>query len=1210
MPTARGVRWRGITLAAGAAIASATALSCASDRSDLGAIPLGDGTRALNALTQTLAAAHDARGSALVLPRGDALVRAPADASEDEQTRGHITSPGWRATKAQRFDQLGARLPDTADRALEVGASRFSSLALHVTLAESAAVPARLNEGRVVYERVLPSTDRVVVADTNALEEFLVLHDARAPRVFTWNIQLPEGIAAVRERDSDEGGGLAFEDAHGTAKLVMGALTAYDAKGALVPLHASWDAPTHTLRAALEAGGPALTYPVVIDPRYETSVWISSLSRLPSVRSQVAMDFDVARGEVVLFGGRGQTGLPTGDTWTYNAANGWARRFPSVSPSGREGPAMVYDSARRQMVLFGGFAQTAYLGDTWLWNGATWATPSSSPGTTPSGREGHAMVYDASRSLVMLFGGADASNPNLADTWTWDGGAWTAQTAGTPPPARFLHAMAYDAARSETILFGGISQTLNTKLNDTWVWRGPATGWSMLSPAAPPGKRGGHAMVYDAAASAVTMFGGYLNGANLGDTWTWNGATTTWTQRSPLVTVPARNSHAMAYDPTQGNTVLFGGNTTANGFGNLQDTWTWSSVQNTWTQRSPLTPGVRWGHAGAFDAARNEFVIFGGTNSSSLFSDTWAWSGSQNSWTRRSTSGPPARYRGVMSYDSARGRIVLFGGLNASNVSFSDTWLWDGTSWTQRTGTPTPPARASQLMAFDSVRNELIMYGGTTTNQLSSALGDTWAWNGNGWILRVASSLAGKRSQGAMAFDAASGTMVVFGGASDAQFLADTWTWDGRDSSWTQRTPAASPPLRYEHVMTSDDRHGEIVLFGGFDGSVSLADTWVWRSSTGNWAPRSTSVSPPPRAIASFGFDTTRGESVLYGGADSTGTALSDTWLHITLGGSCSSDAQCAGANAFCTDGVCCNVPRCGTCATCAGPSPGRCTDVVNGEDPDTCSFGAGKSCSKNGECLAALGTATTAASACASGFLVDGVCCETDHCDACQSCDGAKTVGKNTGRCDYVVEGSDPKSDCRDEGPDSCGKDGMCDGRGSCRVYSRGTACGNNLCVRNAATGQFCSGAGECLRTQDAVDCGVFACQDGQCRTSCAGDSDCAPLHRCEQGVCIIDRDAHCDGTDVVSSNGDRKSCGNYLCAGSTCPIACVNRLDCAADSDCDSTHQCVKSVTATGGGSGGNDSQPKGCAVNASGTGDAKSALGAFALAALVLAARRRRR
>ena len=73
------------------------------------------------------------------------------------------------------------------------------------------------------------------------------------------------------------------------------------------------------------------------------------------------------------------------------------------------------------------------------------------------------------------------------------------------------------------------------------------------------------------------------NGSFLNDTWTWNG--TTWTERSPATSPPARYFASMAYDPATGNMVLFGGDGSS---GYLGDTWTWNGI--TWTERPPAPP--------------------------------------------------------------------------------------------------------------------------------------------------------------------------------------------------------------------------------------------------------------------------------------------------------------------------------------------------------------------------------------------------------------------------------------------------------------------------------------------------------------------------------------------------------------------------------------------------------------------------------------------
>jgi hypothetical protein len=78
-----------------------------------------------------------------------------------------------------------------------------------------------------------------------------------------------------------------------------------------------------------------------------------------------------------------------------------------------------------------------------------------------------------------------------------------------------------------------------------------------------------------------------------------------------------------------------------------------------------------------------------------------------------------------------------------------------------------------------------------------------------------------------MAYDAATGNVVLFGGfhGRRSDLLADTWTWDG--STWTKQSPATSPPGHGGGSMAYDAASGNAVLFGG----DSPGDTWTWGAS-------------------------------------------------------------------------------------------------------------------------------------------------------------------------------------------------------------------------------------------------------------------------------------------------------------------------------------------------------------------------------------------
>src|SRR5215471_5263395 len=89
------------------------------------------------------------------------------------------------------------------------------------------------------------------------------------------------------------------------------------------------------------------------------------------------------------------------------------------------------------------------------------------------------------------------------------------------------------------------------------------------------------------------------------------------------------------------------------------------------------------------------------------------------------------------------------------------------------------------------------------------------------------STIAGGRWGHALAFDMVRGRTVLFGGRVVTTELADTWEWDG--ASWTQRSPAHTPPARNFHALAHDLARARTVLFGGANAAgAALADTWEW----------------------------------------------------------------------------------------------------------------------------------------------------------------------------------------------------------------------------------------------------------------------------------------------------------------------------------------------------------------------------------------------
>ena len=196
-----------------------------------------------------------------------------------------------------------------------------------------------------------------------------------------------------------------------------------------------------------------------------------------------------------------------------------------------------------------------------------------------------------------------------------------------------------------------------------------------------------------------------------------------------------------------------------------------------------------------------------------------------------------------------------------------------GASWTQQATATSPPVQSSSSSAYDTATGTIVLFGGATAT--GGNLGDTWTYNGTTWTQQSPASSPPARQGSTMTYDAATGTVVLFGGYGAGSSLNDTWTYDG--TTWTQQSPAASPSVRNSSTMAYDAATGTVVLFGGIGPSGVLGDTWTYNGTT--WTQQSPSLAPPARYLASMAYDAATGTVVLFGGLNANGT-LGDTWTY------------------------------------------------------------------------------------------------------------------------------------------------------------------------------------------------------------------------------------------------------------------------------------------------------------------------------------------
>ena len=290
---------------------------------------------------------------------------------------------------------------------------------------------------------------------------------------------------------------------------------------------------------------------------------------------------------------------------------------------------------------------------------------------------------------------------------------------------------------------------------------------------------------------------------------------------------------------------------------------------------------------------------------------------------------PRVRRTMTTVYDPTLKRLIAFGGWNGT-TRYNDTWelILDNTAspkpqWRQLSPTGTPPsARNSHIAFFDATLNRMIVGFGSTGSDnndmysLSFSGGRDGAWT----TLSPGGSIPAVRSQTSICNDTANKKAYLVCGWGAAR-LNDIQEFDysTTNGTWTQKSAdgaAAACSRRNDTACVWDATNSRIVLFGGYNGTARLNDTWTYVPGTNTWVDKTavfSGTAPSIRELMYCALDTTNNRMVIYGGRNGTASgdvradaayltlsAGSETWNVVTF----TADERPAGVwtNAGCYD--------------------------------------------------------------------------------------------------------------------------------------------------------------------------------------------------------------------------------------------------------------------------------------------------------------------
>jgi PKD repeat protein len=313
-----------------------------------------------------------------------------------------------------------------------------------------------------------------------------------------------------------------------------------------------------------------------------------------------------------------------------------------------------------------------------------------------------------------------------------------------------------------------------------------------------------------------------------------------------------------------------------------------SSEAPTWVpiEATPAPP-TEVGAAMAYDYSLGETVLFGGHLPPPFSNEeNYTWAYADGAWTNLTGAAgvaPPASSGASLVYDPSTQSLILFGGVDPSGACLNATWSFDG-SWTNITPTLSPSARQWAAMTWDSHADGVVLFGGEAEN--GSFLNDTWTFSGGAWSLGSPTHAPSVRAFAGFVDDPALGGAVLFGGRTGTYTTPDNDTELFEGGNWSPISTPDSPVGRANPEMALDANTGDIVLFGGYNGSSGNTyydDTWTFNGT--HWTPVLVSgILPAARGAGGFAYDGADAYVVMFGGAGSS-SDLGDTWVLDLLSG-------------------------------------------------------------------------------------------------------------------------------------------------------------------------------------------------------------------------------------------------------------------------------------------------------------------------------------
>jgi hypothetical protein len=247
-------------------------------------------------------------------------------------------------------------------------------------------------------------------------------------------------------------------------------------------------------------------------------------------------------------------------------------------------------------------------------------------------------------------------------------------------------------------------------------------------------------------------------------------------------------------------------------------------------------------------------------------------------WTHLATVTSPNSTSGMVTYLPNSGELLLV--VPGAGCGPSSTWVFAGQEWvnvTAQVGPGPTPGRGGGGLAYDAADGYAVLFGGASA---CGVLNDTWEFANNSWSRLVTPVAPPPLARFAMTYDATDGYVLLTGGCCVAGFDSHE-TWAFVHGGWRNVTAPPFPEVDEDSAMTYDTAANEVVFVDGYASGYVAQSTWTYVG--GVWNRTFPNVAPANRAGVGLAYDGAIGATVLVGGYTKVAQGVfvneTDTWL-------------------------------------------------------------------------------------------------------------------------------------------------------------------------------------------------------------------------------------------------------------------------------------------------------------------------------------------